>query len=327
MMKVKFNKFERIAGLFVGIAIFGFAAVMVGVAVKQGWFEKKLTFLTEFESADGIHKGSAVQMSGIKVGSVEDVELTNDNRIHIRFTVTGKFADKVKQDSVVSLVRPFIIGERILEISVGNSGLPVMPELAKINSTESVDLMTIMSGKKLGNYLANMNSMMDNLKKLMSAFADGTRTDSLISTFDKIEPLVRNLNSMSIEVNKLAKQANKDERLGVVLSQLAVTTNELNTFLPAFSQTAPVLARDMGSLVSNMTELTKEFKVVIPALAAIAPDLPKASRRAIEGLDEAVVLLKAMQKSFFLRSSVSDVREEEAKRPAFKNENREPASK
>lgn len=316
MMKIKFSKFERVAGAFVGIAMLGFLFSMIGIAVKQGWFEQKATFVTEFENADGVHAGTGVVMSGIKAGVVDEVELTSENRILIHFSVQGKFIEKVRQDSVSSLVRPFVIGERQLEVSVGHAQSPALAENARVRSEESVDLMTVLSGRRLGQYLSSMGSMMDNLKKLVEAFADGSRTDALIATFDKIEPLVKNLNTMSIEVIKLSKQANKDEKFGVVLDQIAMTTKEINAFLPAFSGTAPQLAKDMTSLVSNMSELTREFKVVIPALAAVAPDLPRASRRAIEALDEAVVLLKSMERSFFLRGHAEDIRQEEAKEQA-----------
>jgi len=60
--------------------------------------------------------------------------------------------------------------------------------------------------------------------------------------------------------------------------------------------------------------LTTEFKVVLPALAEIAPELPKTSRRAVEALDEAVVLMKALQKSFFVKGNAQEVRLEEAER-------------
>ena len=67
-------------------------------------------------------------------------------------------------------------------------------------------------------------------------------------------------------------------------------------------------------LVSNLGELTAEFKKLTPAIGVVAPELPRVSKRAIEGLDELVITLKALQKSFLLRGNVEDVKEEEMKR-------------
>jgi hypothetical protein len=48
--------------------------------------------------------------------------------------------------------------------------------------------------------------------------------------------------------------------------------------------------------------------------------------RAVEALNEAVVTLKAIQKSFFLRGNVEEVREEEAKQAETKSDGRTPAN-
>lgn len=327
MMKIKFNKFERVAGFLVLATIVGGIATAITVAIKQGWFDKKIYYTTTFENADGVHPGTLVQISGLRAGNVEDVELQNDNKIKVRFYVNYKFAHRIKQDSQAQLIRPFIIGDRVLDLTVGAEGSEPLPPDSFILSHETVDMMTLLSGKKLGNYLASIVDMTENLKELAVALLDKNRTKSLIHMFDRIDPLLKNLNTMSVEVIKLSKQATQDENLGVVLGNLKTTTSELNAMIPALQEKAPNMANDVASIVENLAILTKEFKVVVPALAEVAPDLPHASRRAVEALDEAVVLLKAMQKSMFLKGNVEDVREEEAQEAVEKkqNKNRLPA--
>jgi phospholipid/cholesterol/gamma-HCH transport system substrate-binding protein len=46
----------------------------------------------------------------------------------------------------------------------------------------------------------------------------------------------------------------------------------------------------------------------------LGPEIPRATRRAMEALDETVVTLKALQKSFILKGSAKEVRDEEAER-------------
>lgn len=327
-MKVKFNHFERVAGLFVLCAGLVLVVSMVGVSIKQGWFDSKVVYKTVFANADGIHPGTQVQISGLKAGSVESVDLLPDNKIMVTLKVLSKFEDKIKQDSVAQLIRPFIIGERLVDITVGSMEAPSVVREGFLTSKESLDLMTLISGKHMGDYLQTFSGAVGNLKMIAEAFLDPNRTKAFIDMFDRIEPLIRNLNTMSIEVIKLSKMATKDKNLEVVLGQLAVTTKELNTMLPQFQEQAPHMAKDLSALVTNLAILTQEFKVVLPALAEVAPDLPHASRRAVEALDEVVVLVKAMQKSFFVRGSAQEVREEEALRDKQREQmkNRLPAT-
>lgn len=324
-MKVKFNKFERVSGLFVLTAFLGGFIFMVSVAVKQGWFESRSKYTTLFTSADGIHPGTNVQMAGLKAGSVEEVDLLPNNQILVRFYVFDRFQNKIRENSQAQLIRPFLIGERVMELTVGDESAAELKPGSAVTSHESLDLMTLMSGRKLGSYLENLSSGMGNLRTLAEAFLDKDRTASFVTAFDRIDPLLKNLNTMSIEVIKLSKQVTKDENIGVVMGHLAVTTKELSRVLPELSKKAPEMAKNVESLVRNMAILTEEFKVLIPALAEVAPELPAASRRAVEALDEAVVLIKAMQKSFFVRGSVEDVEKLEAQE--IRDGKRKPANR
>lgn len=313
-MKIRFNKFERVAGLFVLLAIVGFASALVTIAIKQSWFESKVNYTAIFESADGVHPGTLVQMAGLKAGSVDSVDLTVDNKISVKFYILEKYQGKVRADSVVQLIRPFVIGERVVELTVGSPEEGPLADNSMIPTKETMDLMSVLNGKNLGQSLQTLSGLMNNVKYLAEAFLSKERTEALVAAFDRIDPLLKNVNIMAIEMVKLSKQATRDENLAVVLKELAVTTKEMNQMLPELRERSPHLAKDMASIIENLAVLTKEFKVVLPALAEIAPQLPKASRRAVEALDEAVVLIKAMQKSFVIRGSVKDVRDEEAQR-------------
>jgi phospholipid/cholesterol/gamma-HCH transport system substrate-binding protein len=311
-MNIKFNKFERVAGLFVVVAIMGSFAVAISVAIQKGWFAPKVQFSTVFKNADGVHSGTSVQIAGLHAGSVDDVELQAENKIKVSFTVLNKFAGHIRQDSKAQLVRPFIIGERVLEVTVGNNETPLLAENSLLPSSETLDLMTVLSDKKLSENMETVTEIIDNLKVLVNAFTDKGRTEGFIRVVDKIEPLINNLNDMSVELAKLSKQATKHENLATVLENANLLTKEINTVLPMVKEKAPGLGRDMTIIVTNLAQLTEDFKKITPALVEIMPSLPKTGRRTVEFIDEFVVLLKALQKSMLLKSNAEEVREEEA---------------
>ena len=73
-MKIKFNKFERVAGIFVLTAIVGGVAVMIGVAVKKGWFETKIKFETMLKNADVLMQVRAAFPQLFMVGFAAETE-------------------------------------------------------------------------------------------------------------------------------------------------------------------------------------------------------------------------------------------------------------
>lgn len=313
MMNVKFNKFERVAGLFVLLAIVGSLVTALSVAIKQGWFENKVKYQTVFNSADGIHNGTTVLMAGIRAGGVEDIELLGNNKIKVTFYVIGKFQNRLRSDSRAQLIRPFIIGDRVLELTVGSDTATLVKEGAMIPSEETLDLMTLMSGKKLGNSLEKISGMLENLQYLMETFLDKDRTQSMVRIFDQLDPLLGSMNTMSTEVTKLSKQLTYDQNLKKTLAQTVILTKEFNRILPELNRQNPELAKNLASLTSNLSQMTQEFKNITVMMKNYGPEIPTVAKRALEALDEATILMKAMQKNFFLKSSVREVVEEEEK--------------
>lgn len=320
-MKIKFNLYERVAGLFVLVAIIGAVAATVLVAVKKGWFEDKVHLVTDLKNADGVREGTVVQMAGLRAGRVTQVALKKNNEIMVKFEVSERFADRVRQDSVVRVIRPFIIGEKVLDISVGSDTEPILAENATIISEPTMDIMDLVSGKTLGPSLETLGKMMENLKFVAEALFDPERSKAIVQMFDDIRPLLRNANVLTTEAASMIKKMNKKDQMVRMVTNLAEVTEELHKALPVITRESPQLAADLAKIAKNMAVLTEEVSKTLPLMKDVAPELPRASKRAIEALDETVVTLKALQKSFLLRGNVKEVRQEEDAR------DRMPASK
>ncbi|MGE0526930.1 MAG: MlaD family protein [Bdellovibrionales bacterium] len=315
-MRIRFNKFEKVAGMFVGTAILGCLAGTVGIAVKNGWFALKVHYYTQLETADGIHAGTVVQIAGLRVGSVTSVELEDDRKVRVEFEVFDRFKQKIRASSKVQLFRPFILAEKVLEISIGREDEPLLEVGAMIPVTSSYDVMDLLSGKKMTAILASIDRLAESLQIVGSAFADPERMQGLVEMFDRLKPLIENLNTMSVEIVKITSVANEKKRMETIITSLVTLSNELSRAIPAFSKEVPDLGQQLAQIVKNLNVLTTEFKQLTPAISAVAPELPRASRRAIEAMDEMVVVLKALERSFLLRGKANEVREEEGRRPA-----------
>lgn len=294
-MRVKFNHFERVAGFFVLFAIAGAILFTVVTAIQKGWFETKIPYQTLVTSADGLFEGTPVKISGLRAGEVTSVELQSASEVVIHFEIYEKFQEHIRQDSVAQVIRPFIIGDKAIEISVGSKEAPAIVAGGTLISAASFDMMDLVSGRKLGPFLGSLEGLMENLSTLAKAFADPKRTQAMIRVFDKVEPLISNLDKMSIQVTTLTK--------------------DLNHVIPEMREYSPQLGKDLSRLVGDLGVLTH---AMAPTMKEMGPELPKASRRALEALDEVVIVLKALQKSFLLSGNAKEVRKEE--------QNRAPAS-
>lgn len=306
MMKLKFNPVERIAGIFVVLALVGAISAGFVAAVKKGWFENKVYYSASFKSADGLYEGTAVQIAGLRAGAVTNVELDMHNNIVVEFYVLGKYQSKVREDSIVQLIRPFVIGEKVIDISMGNVRLPVKDQYSFIESIDSFDFMSLASGKNMNIYAERLSGLFASLRTLGVALSDPKRINGMVKTLDQMEHLVTNMNSMSKEVSKLTKQASRDDNFAKLMENVTLLTTELNSVLPEMKEANPELAKDIGRIARDISTMTQ---ALAPALQGVQGQLPQATLRLIQVLDETVVTLRAMQKNVFLRGNVQDIKD------------------
>lgn len=309
-MVVRLTKFERIAGVMMGGVLVGSLAITLGIALKKGWFEDWVDLRVVLNQADGLHSGTPVLLSGLRVGEVTAIDLAKDNSIEITFVVKEKFFERIRQDSVVQVVRPFIIGDKVLDLSVGSLTSQAVKQGDVLRAVETTDLMDLLSGRKLGPALDSLQGLAVNLKNLAEAFADPRRVDALVRAFDTLNPLFVKLDVMAKDISLLTRQMTQDEALKKTIEGLQVTTREINQILPAINEDSPRLGQDVAALARNLALLSEEFKKIVPALQAVAPELPHASRQAVTALDEMVITLKAMQESFLLSDQAEKIRRE-----------------
>lgn len=311
-MKFQLTKFERTAGFFVMTAIAGFVAFTSFVAFKQGWFEPKNIYKTVFKQGEGLHSGTNVQIAGLRAGTVEDVVLTDDNKILVTLSVTREFSKKIKKDSVVRLIRPFIISDKVVDISPGEPSSALLKAGDVIASQDTVDIMDLLGGGHLGPYLETIDSVLKNVQVLITAFGEPKRSTALVGIFDEALPMMQ-------DVREMAQQMTRHKNLAKTLQR----TSDILPDIAEFSKRLPEIGENSGKIMHDMEHLMAEMNKILPTLIQVAPQLPEASKKSVEAMKEAIIVLKAMQKSFFLKGAVQDMKAEEEE----KRKQRLPAAK
>lgn len=126
---------ESAVGIFLvaGFACFAWLSVKLG---DVNLFGKKTYAVTaEFGSVSGLKEGAIVEIAGVKVGTVEAIELGRKNYEAVVRMDIGKDVS-LPEDSIASIRTSGIIGDRYVDISPGGA-LENIPPGGKILETES----------------------------------------------------------------------------------------------------------------------------------------------------------------------------------------------
>ena len=114
-------------------------------------FEKKMRLKVRFPSADGLHSGADVQLSGVSIGKVEDVKFLppdspEGERIEATLNVIEKLDNKpinelIRTDSTAQLVATSVLGnDKVVNITPGTAKGSPVDENATLPTSPSIGL-------------------------------------------------------------------------------------------------------------------------------------------------------------------------------------------
>jgi phospholipid/cholesterol/gamma-HCH transport system substrate-binding protein len=252
---------EAKVGLFflVTILVFGY----VWFRVLDFGEAEGFTIKAQFRSAEGLPKGAAVQIAGIKVGTVKDIRLDPDSgKAVVSMEIREAYRNSIPEDSRVSLKTKGLLGDKFVNIEPGKPNARKLKPGEELNlvfeptDTEKVfesvgvvaqDLQELARGarqqlvdqkgyQKMDSVLDNSSSAFKNLNDLLVRNKDkiGQTVDSADATFknlnaivdrnrDKVNSGVDNLQRFSGEINKTA------DRFGQSSKDIEVFTKELRS--------------------------------------------------------------------------------------------------
>ena len=155
-------------GIFMLAALLVTGFLIINSSGSFNPFEKKLRLRARFETADGLHPGANVQLAGVSIGKVEDVNLLPpdspaDQRIEAVLTVAKELDHKpmtelIRTDSTAQLVATSILGnDKMINITPGTTkGSPV----------DENDMLASSSGNSLNQLTETGNDLLKQINKL-----------------------------------------------------------------------------------------------------------------------------------------------------------------
>jgi phospholipid/cholesterol/gamma-HCH transport system substrate-binding protein len=129
-------------GVFVLAALVGFVGVIYVLGARARLFEARYTIHADFTEVGGLREGATVRLAGVQIGRVSDVHLPRHpgGKVRVDLTIGKQFADRIRRDSVARIETQGLLGDRIVEITMGTADSPVVPPGDALTSRDPTDL-------------------------------------------------------------------------------------------------------------------------------------------------------------------------------------------
>ncbi len=137
-----------VGALLVVAAVLALAIVIV-LGQQRFWFTRKVTFHIAFPDVAGLSEGAVVRLGGRSVGTVTKIAFSEDPRPEAALVVTVRMradhADRVRGDSEAHITTQGLLGDKLLELTIGSPATPAIPDGGWVKGIPPADPARLMS--------------------------------------------------------------------------------------------------------------------------------------------------------------------------------------
>ncbi|MBI4741904.1 MAG: MCE family protein [Betaproteobacteria bacterium] len=260
---------RRRAWLFILPAILGLILLVVGVALKQGYFIRRVNLNFYAPTADGISVGTKIKLLGFPVGAISGVTFVpasagQPRRVKLQARVDAEYLAHIPTGSLARLAQEGVIGEHVIEIVPGSDNA------RPVAAGEAIEL------KKEGG-LGGLASMVET--RVMPVVDEarvllGTLNDERAG----VKPVLADVRGLLASAGTTAQRAENlleqsEAKLGNLLGDGEAAMKSARMIAGATDQRATELLDDARSVLKNAKTISEDGANIVRDLKSAAPGL------------------------------------------------------
>ncbi len=272
-----YSKTEKMAGLFLFLALLGGITFLLLIGQGKGWFRKTETYLVKFPQSYNLEPGAAVKMFNTEIGTVRRlriVRVKDENQVEVTIRVRNEYVHLIRGNSVAQVESPTILGSEFLSISPGSYAYPPIPPYGTIPSRLKKTLADYLEEFQPEESLHKARQLLANLLEMSEQFkAYETKINSILTQFDTA---LASVTEGRGTIGRLLMDRDLYNRL-----QRSVTT------LENILQNSEKVTVDVKSTAGKLPPLVDRVNENLELLRCILGDVQKASGQLPELLETA----------------------------------------
>jgi len=255
------NSAERKRSVVVGLFVFlGIIILLAGIFIigsQQNRFGGAVRISAIFNNVGGLKKGGNVWFSGVKIGTIREVNFTENSKVEIVMVINKESIEYIRKDANAVISSEGFIGNKMIVIEGGDSNVPHIENGDLLHSKEGNDTEAMMATLQVNNQ--NLVAITGDIKDLSERVRRGEGTvgafftDSLMAV--NVKAMMANLNQAAINSKKVSENL---EKFSAQLNNKNGLTNSLLTDTTVFSSLKSSVAK-FEDATQNATDLTENL--------------------------------------------------------------------
>lgn len=315
MVKVedpRFRNLKKKVAFFAAAALAVVAAVILLIGKENDLFTKKYELMLTADKGTGFTRGMPVKLSGFRIGRVKSISLNEEARVDIVLQIDQKYRKWIRRDSTARLVKEGLVGDAVIEVSVGRSTEPLKDnERIAYAKTKALDELADELAEKVKPVLSDVESIISYLND---------PNGDLKQSMKNFNTLAKNLNQSRERADVLMVHADRElgavsGRLNGVLDGTADTVKRANSTLVTLDTKLPGMLTSAEQSLKNLEKVSGDLKVAEETLLPkVSPLLQKSDHVLNETgsmLNESGTVLRAVQGMWPIRNYIKAPQEKQ----------------
>jgi phospholipid/cholesterol/gamma-HCH transport system substrate-binding protein len=298
-------------GSFVLAGLFLFLISVFFIGKESNFFNRTFVVSAVFKNVEGLQKGDNVWLSGVKIGTVQSVEIITLSKVIVNLSLRDKQNQFIRKNATASIGSDGFIGNKIVVIRPGNSS-GVIQEHDTINAQSPADTQELLGiAKEVGE---NTRTLTEDLKLIVfkikngkgiigELLNEGPLSKDLRATVSALKTTGENTARASSDLSSLIYDIGHGKGL---IPTLITDTSFAGTFKVALinvrrvSQNASHIAKNLDSLATKINNTHNAVGVLL-ADTAFAHKLQKTMQNAESASHKLDQDMEALKHNFLLR--------------------------
>jgi phospholipid/cholesterol/gamma-HCH transport system substrate-binding protein len=268
---------NRRAVLALSIALMLGLALIAAILYGHGAFGRNTTLYFFTDSASGLTPGTAVKLSGFRIGAVSDLHLEPDLSVMVTLKIPMDDFQRLRKDAKAELKKEDVVQTAAIEINPGRSFEPLSPENPRIAFDRGRSL-----GQSAQDLTDRLTPILVDVKALTAMLSD--RDHGLGPMLQESRAVSRDLAATAAEIRTLAAETRS--RFAAVGAQAQGTLQAASAAFSQLDRTAAKAEQSVARLDEALPGLLLKISGTLDSVQEVATDARTISSAASQSVPQ-----------------------------------------
>ena len=312
----KQSKRAVIVGVFVFLALVIFVLGVMTLGGQKSLFNRGAKINAVFNEVNGLQPGNNVWFAGVKVGTVQDVMITEEGKVKVEMNLDKDHISVIKKDAKAKVGSDGFIGNKLIILYGGSNGAAVVEDGTTLSAGASLNMEDMMgtlqdNNKNILAITANFKTITDgmvsgkgSLGKLLNDDQLFTDLQNTVTTIKlaavNAQQMVADISDYTSKLTTKGSLANDLLTDTVIFSRLRSTVRQINSLSDKANEVVLTLSETSKNINQKLNDNSTPVGLLLndKAVAAILKITIKNLQTSTQKLDEN---MEALQHNFLLR--------------------------